>query len=42
MLASYHLLVRGTPIGGWLNGRRYGRKAEARAQALSHNALAAK
>jgi hypothetical protein len=41
MLVSYHLLVRGTPIGGWLNGRRYGRKAEARAQARSQNAFPA-
>lgn len=23
MLVSYHLLVRSTPIGGWLNGHRY-------------------
>jgi peptidoglycan/LPS O-acetylase OafA/YrhL len=30
MLATYQLLVRGTFIGGWLNGRRYGRKADAR------------
>lgn len=23
LVISYHLLVRSTPIGGWLNGRRH-------------------
>lgn len=32
-IGTYHLLVRGTWIGAWLNGRRYGKKAEARAAA---------
>lgn len=34
-LGSYHLLVRGSWVGGWLNGRRYGAKAEARRMALN-------
>jgi peptidoglycan/LPS O-acetylase OafA/YrhL len=29
LLASYQLLVRASPLGGWLNGRRYGGKVAA-------------
>lgn len=35
MLVSYQLLVRNTPLGGWLNGRRYGRTMPAGAPAAA-------
>lgn len=37
-IASYHLLVRGSWIGAWLNGRRYGKKAAARSAQATQRA----
>lgn len=38
--ATYHLLVRGSWIGAWLNGRRYGKAQEAKAKLQAASASA--